>query len=320
MPGSNPRYRGRFAPSPTGPLHLGSLIAALASYLDARSCNGTWLVRMEDLDPPREEPGAAERILNSLRHHGLHWDEPVLWQSERKQAYAAALDTLAAQGHLFNCACTRAMLGPGGACCDHCAERQSALTRPCATRVKVPGDSHIRFDDQLQGQQHTALGQQLPDFVVKRKDGLDAYQLAVVVDDASQAINHVVRGSDLLDSTPRQIFLQQLLTYPTPRYCHLPVITNAQGQKLSKQNHAPALDDDRAIANLRGALHFLRQREPPAEHGRRRADTGLRYRAMGSTEDSRYACHSSIQPGQCLTFTHRNRFSSIGCHAHLDAD
>ena len=265
MPRPNPQYRGRFAPSPTGPLHLGSLIAAVASYLDARACNGTWLVRMDDLDPPREEPGAAQRILNSLQHHGLHWDEPVLWQSARKPAYAAALDTLAVRGHLFNCECTRAVLGPGGACCSRCAERQSTLTWPCATRVKVPADCQIRFDDQLQGQQFTRLGQHVTDFVVKRKDGLDAYQLAVVVDDAMQGINHVVRGSDLLDSTPRQIFLQQLLEYPTPRYCHLPVITNAQGQKLSKQNHAPALDDDRAAANLRSALHFLRQNEPPTE-------------------------------------------------------
>jgi glutamyl-Q tRNA(Asp) synthetase len=263
VPSSNPQYRGRFAPSPTGPLHLGSLIAALASYLDARACNGTWLVRMEDLDPPREERGAAECILNSLQHHGLRWDEPVLWQSTRKPAYADALDTLTARGHLFNCDCTRATLGPDGACNGRCAPRQSALTRPCATRAKVPGDCQIRFDDPLQGQQHTPLGQQLPDFVVKRKDGLDAYQLAVVVDDAMQAISHVVRGSDLLDSTPRQIFLQQLLAYPTPRYCHLPVITNAQGKKLSKQNHAPALNDDQAVANLRSALRFLGQHEPP---------------------------------------------------------
>lgn len=265
MPASNTQYRGRFAPSPTGPLHLGSLIAALASYLDARVNDGTWLVRMEDLDPPREEPGAARRILHSLQQHGLHWDEPVLWQGARSHAYAAALDTLAAQGQLFFCDCTRAMLGPGGACRGRCMNRQTDVTPPRATRVMVPRDCQICFTDRIQGQQRTALGKQLPDFVVKRKDGLDAYQLAVVVDDAEQAINQIVRGSDLLDSTPRQIFLQQLLAYPTPRYCHLPVITNTQGQKLSKQNHAPALDDTAAPSNLRRALRFLRQAEPPAE-------------------------------------------------------
>jgi len=265
VPDSNAQYRGRFAPSPTGPLHLGSLIAALASYLDARSCDGTWLVRMEDLDPPREEPDAAQRILLSLRRHGLHWDEPVMWQSGRAPAYTAALHVLAARDHLFCCDCTRAMLGPGGACRGRCKPRQTAVTSPCATRVTVPGDCRIHFTDQLQGRQHIWLGQQLPDFVVKRKDGLDAYQLAVVVDDAEQAITHVVRGSDLLDSTPRQIFLQHILGYHTPQYCHLPVITNSQGQKLSKQNHAPALDDTLAPANLRSALQFLQQSEPPMQ-------------------------------------------------------
>ena len=265
MPDSKTQYRGRFAPSPTGPLHLGSLIAALASYLDARSRGGTWLVRMDDLDPPREEPGAAQRILLSLQRHGLHWDEDVLWQSERAPAYTAALHELAGGGHLFYCDCTRATLGPGGACRGHCKPRQTAVTTPCATRVTVPDDCQIRVTDQLQGQQHISLGEQFPDFVVKRKDALVAYQLAVVVDDAEQAITHVVRGSDLLDSTPRQIFLQHILDYHSPHYCHLPVITNSQGQKLSKQNHAPALDDDLAPANLRSALRFLRQSEPPMQ-------------------------------------------------------
>ena len=265
MPDANAQYRGRFAPSPTGPLHLGSLIAALASYLDARSCGGIWLVRMDDLDPPREEPGAAEHILLSLQHHGLHWDEAVMWQSQRAPAYTAALDELAERDHLFYCDCTRAMLGPQGACRGRCKPRQAAVTAPCATRVTVPDDCQICFTDQLQGRQHISLGEQFPDFVVKRKDGLDAYQLAVVIDDAEQAITHVVRGSDLLDSTPRQIFLQQLLGYHTPHYCHLPVITNTQGQKLSKQNHAPALDKNLAPANLRSALRFLRQDEPPTQ-------------------------------------------------------
>ena len=260
---SSPRYRGRFAPSPTGPLHLGSLIAALASYLDARHNGGTWLVRMEDLDPPREEKGAADLILASLRHHGLHWDEPVLYQSQRGPAYTAALAVLAAGGHLFSCDCTRALLGPDGSCRGDCRRRQQQLAAPSATRVAVPPDCLIRFNDRIQGCVESKLGVAVPDFVVKRKDGLHAYQLAVVVDDAWQGVDHIVRGSDLLDSTPRQVFLQQLLGYPTPRYSHVPVITDSAGQKYSKQNHAPALDDRRASANLRTALAFLHQQAPP---------------------------------------------------------
>jgi glutamyl-Q tRNA(Asp) synthetase len=264
VPLSKPHYRGRFAPSPTGPLHLGSLIAALASYLDARHHGGTWLLRMEDLDPPREEPGAAKSILHSLQCHGLHWDEQVLFQSTQADAYASGLDALAAAGHLFHCDCTRATLGPDGACCGRCRPRQDEVSPPRSSRVSVPPNYSIHFEDQLQGQQVTPLGLNTPDFVVKRKDGLDAYQLAVVIDDAEQGITHIVRGSDLLDSTPRQIFLQHLLDYPTPRYSHLPVITTAQGQKFSKQNHAPALDNNHATDNLRRALHFLHQPQPPS--------------------------------------------------------
>jgi len=263
LPSSIPDYRGRFAPSPTGPLHLGSLIAALASYLDARKVQGIWLVRMEDLDPPREEPGAAQAILHSLQCHGLTWDEDVMWQSHRSAAYRKALTNLDQRGHLFHCDCTRAILGPGGACGGRCLPRQQAIQSPHATRVSVPPQCRIQFQDQLQGSQDRLLGAELPDFVVRRKDGLDAYQLAVVVDDAGQNITHVVRGTDLLDSTPRQIFLQELLDYPTPGYCHLPVITNQMGQKFSKQNHAPALANDRPVANLRLALQFLHQDSPP---------------------------------------------------------
>jgi len=263
--GPNLEYRGRFAPSPTGPLHLGSLIAAVASYLDARFHGGQWLLRMEDLDPPREEAGAAQRIINSLQQHGLAWDEPPMWQSQRLPAYAAILGQLQENGHLFRCDCTRAMLGPDGACRGRCLERPAQVTAPWALRVAVPRDHTVDFTDQLQGPQHTPLGRELPDFVLRRKDGLHAYQLAVVVDDADQGITHVVRGSDLLDSTARQIFLQQLLHYPTPHYCHVPVITNRDGQKFSKQNHAPALDDAQASGNLRQALAFLHQPSPPRE-------------------------------------------------------
>ena len=258
------QYRGRFAPSPTGELHLGSLIAALASYLDARFHHGKWLLRMEDLDPPREEPGAAHAILNSLQQHGLNWDEVVLWQSQNHARYAAILLTLEQQGQLFNCDCTRALLGPNGACRGRCQQRTHPPETAVATRVSVPQSCRVDFDDQLQGTQHSQLGRDLPDFVLKRKDGLYAYQLAVVADDAAQGITHVVRGCDLLDSTARQIYLQQLLGYAVPHYCHLPLITNAQGQKFSKQNHAPALNPDQAAQNLRKALRFLHQPEPPA--------------------------------------------------------
>lgn len=265
------RYRGRFAPSPTGPLHLGSLIAALASYLDARHHSGQWRVRMEDLDPPREEAGAAESILTSLQRHGLLWDEEIMYQGARDADYDRALAQLAAAGHLFHCDCTRAMLGPGGACGGRCAPRQDAVSAPYAIRIQVPSDTDIRFVDQVQGAQQQALGRELPDFTLRRKDSLTAYQLAVVVDDAAQGITHVVRGSDLLDSTPRQIFLQRLLGLPQPHYCHLPVITSDDGQKFSKQNLAPALDNARVNCNLRLALRFLGQPLPPGS-ARKTAD------------------------------------------------
>lgn len=263
MPASTSTYRGRFAPSPTGPLHLGSLIAALASYLDARHNGGLWLMRMEDLDPPREEPGAAQSILRSLSDHGLRWDEDTLWQSLRSDAYNEALQQLSQQQQLFRCDCTRATLGPGGACGGRCLPRQPEVTKPYALRLMVATDSVVEFTDLLQGTVREAVGAQLPDFVLRRKDALYAYQLAVVVDDAYQGITHVVRGSDLLESTGRQIYLQQQLGLPRPHYSHLPVITNEQGQKFSKQNHAPALLPDRAPENLRKALAFLCQSPPP---------------------------------------------------------
>lgn len=270
-------YRGRFAPSPTGPLHLGSLIAALASYLDARHQGGAWLVRMEDLDPPREEAGAAQRILHSLQAHGLEPDEPVLFQSTRHAAYDKALARLADAGHLFACDCSRALLGPGGVCAADCRLRALPLEVGTAWRVAVPQDCRADFSDALQGEQRVALGETLADFVVRRRDGLHAYQLAVVVDDCAQNISHVVRGSDLLDSTARQIFLQRLLHCPTPHYAHLPVITTRLGQKFSKQNQAPALDDAAAGANLRLSLRFLGQPAPP--DGLRRPAELLRFAA-----------------------------------------
>jgi len=260
---STPPYRGRFAPSPTGPLHLGSLIAAVASYLDARKNRGAWLVRMDDLDPPREIPGAADSILNSLQQHGLYWDEDVLWQGQRGPAYRRVLEQLAPR--TFQCDCSRSTLGANGICQQSCQLRQREVTAPSATRISVQEDCVIHLNDQIQGPRNVALGQILPNFLIHRKDGLYAYQLAVVVDDDYQGITHIVRGSDLLDTTARQIFLQQALGCATPRYCHVPVIVNAEGQKFSKQNHAPALDNKNAAANLRTALDFLCQARPPLE-------------------------------------------------------
>jgi glutamyl-Q tRNA(Asp) synthetase len=246
-------------------LHLGSLIAAVASYLDARHAGGAWLVRMDDLDPPREEPGAAESILKSLQRHGLHWDEDVLYQGTRSAAYAKALVALGDAGLLFACECSRAMLSPAGNCLGNCRARQDGISGARSIRIDVPANCHIRFPDLLQGPQQFALGTELPDFILRRKGGLHAYQLAVVVDDAAQGITHVVRGSDLLDSTPRQVYLQQCLNLHTPHYAHLPVITNREGQKFSKQTLAPPLDDAEAPRNLRKALRFLNQPEPPTQ-------------------------------------------------------
>ena len=264
MPANTAKYRGRFAPSPTGPLHLGSLIAGLASYLDARHSGGEWLVRMEDLDPPREEPGAADAILDSLEQHGLAWDGPVLWQGKRGAAYAQALAQLTQSNRLFECVCTRAELGPDGACAGRCQGKPRDINTPRALRVRVAADTVVTFNDRLQGAQTLDLGAELPDFTLRMKDGLFAYQLAVVVDDAAQGITHIVRGSDLLDSTFRQICLQRELGLPEPDYCHIPVITTQAGQKFSKQNQAPPLDNTRAGCNLRLALRFLGQTSPPA--------------------------------------------------------
>jgi len=218
---------------------------------------------MEDLDPPREQPGAANSILNSLKQHGLHWDGQVMWQSERSAAYEKALDELAATGRVFRCYCSRQQLDASGNCCAHCGDRPADSTGAWALRLSINRTQLSGFKDQLQGYQ--APDHDLENFTIKRKDGLYAYQLAVVVDDAEQNISHIVRGSDLMDSTPRQIHLQQALGYPSAKYCHLPVITNTQGQKLSKQNHAPALVDAQAPDNLRQALAFLQQDAPPRD-------------------------------------------------------
>ena len=266
-------YCGRFAPSPTGPLHFGSLVAAVASCLDARSRGGRWLLRMEDLDKPREQPGAADAILRTLDRFGLYWDGPVLYQSQRADAYAAALERLRATGHSFPCSCTRreitdsALPGPlgplyPGTCRGGIPPGQQAR----AERVLVDAQV-IRFEDRLQPPVHQNLQTEVGDFVVSRADGIVAYQLAVVVDDAEQGVTDVVRGSDLLLSTPRQIYLQRLLGYATPRYLHLPVAVNNAGEKLSKQTYATAVDDLALPDVVHAALAFLGQVPPELAHG-----------------------------------------------------
>ena len=256
-------YVGRFAPSPTGPLHFGSLIAAVGSYLQARKMEGRWLVRMEDLDLPRVVPGAAEAILSTLESFGLFWDDEVLFQSSRFPAYGAALERL--EEHLYPCGCSRAEIlrssGARGIYPGTCRHGLPPGKSPRALRLSTRRQE-ITFRDRIQGRYRQDLEREVGDFVVRRADGLFAYQLAVVVDDAEQGVTEVVRGSDLLDSTPRQILLQRLLGYPTPGYAHLPVITNRQGQKLSKQTHAPPLDRRRPLPALWQALDFLGQRPP----------------------------------------------------------
>jgi glutamyl-Q tRNA(Asp) synthetase len=264
------RYRGRFAPSPTGPLHFGSLVAAVGSWAEARAGAGEWLVRMEDLDPPREVPGAAAEILGTLESLGLEWDGPVVYQSLRAAAYRTALDALQRQGLLFPCACTRKEIADsaitaldGSLVYPGTCRRGLPPGRPArATRVRVDAGA-TEFEDGLQGRVRQDLARDVGDFVLVRADGLFAYQLAVVVDDAAQAVTDVVRGADLLDSTPRQRFLQQLLGFPTPRYLHLPVAVDARGEKLSKQTLAAPVDGSRPAAALAAALRFLGQ-SPPA--------------------------------------------------------
>jgi glutamyl-Q tRNA(Asp) synthetase len=248
-------YRGRFAPSPTGALHLGSLVAALGSWLLARRAGGQWLVRVEDIDPPREIAGAAQRQLRTLSAFGLDSDGPVLHQRTRGDAYQAALDRLLASGDAFACHCTRGMLEAG-------VHRQcvspAARPRP-AIRFRVRPGSTITFDDAIQGHVCQDVRADVGDFVLQRADGPWAYQLAVVVDDAAQGITDIVRGADLLDSTARQILLQRALGLPTPRYAHLPLVVDADGRKLSKSLSALPVDDADPVPALRAAWRLLGQ-------------------------------------------------------------
>lgn len=262
------RYTGRFAPSPTGPLHFGSLVAALASWLDARAAGGTWLLRIEDLDKPREQSGAADMILRQLEGLGLTWDGAVLYQSARSASYLAALATLERLGATYPCGCTRSEIADSALAIDGariypgtCRGGLAPGRHARATRVRTASEP-IRFADRVQGEIAQSVERDVGDFVLCRADGVTAYQLAVVVDDAEQGVTDVVRGADLLDSTARQIWLQRLLGYPTPRYLHLPAAVNASGEKLSKQTGAPAVDAAHPLREIARALAFLGQPVP----------------------------------------------------------
>jgi glutamyl-Q tRNA(Asp) synthetase len=264
-------YRGRFAPSPSGPLHFGSLAAAVASWLDARAAGGEWLVRIEDLDTPRCAPGAAPAILRTLEECGLHWDGDVEFQSRRLPLYRGALDELIARGQAYPCACTRREISdsavsrpPSGETPypGHCRAGLPAGRAPRSWRLRVPSGS-FSYVDRHQGPQAEDVERETGDFILLRADGIFAYQLAVVVDDAAQGITDVVRGADLLASTPRQLALQQALGLPEPRYLHVPVAANHRGEKLSKQTQAPAA----GTAALPAVLRFLGLDPPPDLEG-----------------------------------------------------
>ncbi len=262
---TNLQYRGRFAPSPTGPLHFGSLVTALASYLEARSQGGQWLVRIEDLDPLREPPEATGQILFSLEAHGLFPDEPVRFQSRRHDAYQAAIDQLLDRGYAYRCQCSRKELQANqGRHPNHCRNRNGvADDRPYAIRFALNNED-CHWQDLLLGQQHQTVTAEVDDPVILRKEGFYAYQLAVVVDDIDQEITDVVRGSDLLEMTAQQQQIFRALDACIPRWLHIPVILNDQGQKLSKQTHAPAIDDGVPAQNLFRALLALGQNPPTA--------------------------------------------------------
>lgn len=265
-----PEYRGRFAPSPTGPLHFGSLIAAISSYAQARQQQGKWLVRIEDVDLPRCDSTSTNLILKALEAYGMHWDEDIIYQSQRDQYYQAALDILNTQNDTYGCACTRKEINKTitsntnisiypGTCRNGVAEGKIARS----IRIRTHGDA-ISFNDKVQGLFLQHLETDVGDFIIKRADNLFAYQLAVVVDDELQGITEIVRGSDMLDSTPRQIFLQQRLKYLTPDYIHIPLAANPDGHKLSKQAMAPAIELSDPRPTLINALNFLQQ-DPPGE-------------------------------------------------------
>lgn len=260
---TNHGYVGRFAPSPTGPLHFGSLVAALASYLDAKANGGRWLVRIEDLDPPREVTGSSTLILRQLQALGMDWDDDVLYQSTRLSVYERILQQLENREYCFYCDCSRQRVsGLEGVYDGRCRSRGLNSSPGLAIRLKISPKT-VRFTDGIQGDYAQNLEHEVGDFILRRRDGLFAYQLAVVADDAAQKITHVVRGYDLLSSTPRQIYLQQRLGLPTPSYAHIPIIVNDLGQKLSKQHFAEPIDLKNVPSLLVSALQFLGMTPPP---------------------------------------------------------
>jgi len=261
-------YCGRFAPSPTGALHFGSLVAAVACYLDARSNKGKWLVRMEDIDRPREVSGAADDILHTLESFGFEWDDPVLYQSRRTEAYQAALEQLQQQGDIYPCACSRKEIAEQGQPGTEgiiypgtCRTGINSEREPRSIRV-LTHNRPIRFKDRIQGEMQQSIADEVGDFVIRRADGLFAYQLAVVVDDAWQGVTHIVRGADLILSTPRQLHLQALLGCSTPSYAHIPLAVDEMGNKLSKQIQSLPVDRKAPLPALFAALRFLHQPLP----------------------------------------------------------
>ncbi|MEL4889267.1 tRNA glutamyl-Q(34) synthetase GluQRS [Pectobacterium betavasculorum] len=258
------RYVGRFAPSPSGDLHFGSLIAALGSYLQARSQQGRWLVRIEDIDPPREIPGAASRILTQLEHYGLYWDGDVIYQSQRHARYREILQQLQQQGMSYYCTCTRSRIQQLGGHYDGYCRTRNLPADNAALRLRQTTPV-FHFHDKLRGELYADQALAQEDFIIHRRDGLFAYNLAVVIDDNDQGITEIVRGADLIEPTVRQISLYQQLGYAIPTYVHLPLVLNTEGNKLSKQNHAPALPDSDPRPVLLAALQFLNQ--PLPENG-----------------------------------------------------
>ena len=251
-------YIGRFAPTPSGHLHFGSLVAALASYLDARAHQGRWLMRMEDLDPPREEPGAQAAILHALESYGFEWDGELVRQSERHDAYAKVLNDMFNHGLAYACTCSRKQLAPYNGVYPGLCRNAGHAQQDAAIRLRVP-ELEYHFIDRVQGEFRQHLGRDAGDFIIRRRDGLYAYQLAVVLDDAWQGITDIVRGADLLDSTPRQLYLQELLGLRQPRYLHVPLIVQPDGNKLGKSYRSAPLTADQATPLLLRALRALGQ-------------------------------------------------------------
>ncbi|QEY23749.1 tRNA glutamyl-Q(34) synthetase GluQRS [Neisseria animalis] len=304
MSPTSPPYTGRFAPSPTGLLHIGSLLTALASYADARANGGRWLVRMEDLDPPREMAGAADEILRTLEAFGFEWDGETVYQSRRDEVYRAALGRLQNAGLAYPCYCSRkdwqaaAVSGADGFVyngrCRLPSQRPSDNGKAPAWRLRV-ADEIVGFTDGIVGGYAQNLERDIGDFVLLRADGFWAYQLAVVADDADQGVTHIVRGQDLLVSTPRQIYLQRCLGVPTPQYAHLPLLTNRLGQKWSKQTLAPALDLSRREALLREVSAYLNlPAAPEVSHPRALLDWAVAHWRLAAVPKQAICTESSI--------------------------